>query len=149
MKSTYQEEIMRRKDRLGVVVLTLLACVALVAAGCGKDEGPGNQGKGKGGQGEQQAKNKEGDKKAQDHSGWWCEEHGIPEHLCKMCDEKLKTAADVTCEHDLVKSQCFRCNPQKREHYARMYRAKYEGKDPPPAIEQGDKAKGEKGANKS
>jgi hypothetical protein len=125
---------MRRNDRLGVAVLTLLASVALLAAGCGKDEG---KGKGKDGQGEQQAKNQE----RHDHSAWWCEEHGIPEHLCKMCKAELKAKDDVACEHELVKSQCFRCNPDQREYYARMYREKYPGKNPPPAVEQGDKAK--------
>jgi hypothetical protein len=110
----------------------LLAGVALLGAGCGKEEGKGGQGPAA------------QTKKVHDHSAWWCDEHGIPEHLCKMCKTELKTKDDVTCEHDLVKSQCFRCNPEKREYYAQMYRARYAGKDPPPAVDQGDKPTGAK-----
>lgn len=24
-----------------------------------------------------------------DHSGWWCPEHGIPEQICAQCDTSL------------------------------------------------------------
>ena len=32
------------------------------------------------------------------HDGWWCPEHGVPEHLCSLCNDevaaKLKPAPD-------------------------------------------------------
>ena len=31
-------------------------------------------------------------KKADDHSHWWCAEHGIPEEECSMCSSKVAKA---------------------------------------------------------
>ncbi len=79
-------------------------------------------------------------KKGHDHSGWWCDEHGIPEEVCSMCSAKV--AADFQkkgewcAEHDRAKSQCFLCDPTLKEKFAAQYRAKY-GKEPP-AIEEED-----------
>jgi hypothetical protein len=84
--------------------------------------------------------------KADDHSGWWCAEHGIPEEECSMCSAKVareaKAKGDWCKEHDRAKSQCFICDPSLKEKYAAKYRAKY-GTEPPPiedeAKDQGGK----------
>lgn len=72
-----------------------------------------------------------------DHSGWWCNEHGIPEEECSMCSPKVAKAfrdkGDWCDKHDRAKSQCFICDPSLKEKYAAKYRAKY-GEEPP-AIE--------------
>ncbi|MCY2964785.1 MAG: hypothetical protein NT069_14300 [Planctomycetota bacterium] len=71
------------------------------------------------------------------HSGWWCDEHGIPEAVCSMCSPKValqfQKKGDWCEEHDRAKSQCFVCDPGLKEKFAKQYRAKY-GKEPP-AIE--------------
>ncbi len=137
---------MRLNDRLGIAALTLLACVALLAVGCGKDEGKGDQAKGKGGQqkdvdaeGGAQAKGKEEKGK---HAGWWCEEHGVPEHLCSLCmsDAKAKTKykdkGDWCKIHDRAQSQCFKCDPKLYAKYEAMYEAKFNKKPPRPPEEE-------------
>lgn len=74
------------------------------------------------------------EKKVHDHSGWWCDEHGIPEAECSMCSGKVaaqfKKKGDWCEKHDRAKSQCFLCDPSLKEKYAAVYRAKY-GKEPP------------------
>jgi hypothetical protein len=74
-------------------------------------------------------------RKADDHSHWWCAEHGIPEEECSMCSAKVAKACKASgdwCEkHDRAKSQCFVCDPSLKEKFAAKYRAKY-GKEPPP-----------------
>lgn len=69
-----------------------------------------------------------------DHSGWWCNEHGIPEEVCSMCSAKVaadfQKNGDWCAEHDRAKSQCFKCDPALKEKFADQHRAKY-GKEPP------------------
>lgn len=71
-----------------------------------------------------------------DHSGWWCDEHGMPEEVCARCNKKLanklKKKGDWCEEHDRPKSICFLCDPKKQEHWAAVYRDKM--KKEPPAI---------------
>ena len=70
---------------------------------------------------------------ASKHAGWWCTEHGIPEHECLMClhsEEDLKKKGDWCDKHEYAKSQCFGCDPKLKERYAAQYKAKY-GKEPP------------------
>ena len=73
-----------------------------------------------------------------DHSGWWCAEHGIPEVECSMCSAKFaadcKAKGDWCAEHNRAKSQCFICDPARAEKYAKLYEAKY-GTKPPTAKE--------------
>ena len=67
------------------------------------------------------------------HEGWWCTEHGIPEHECLMClhsEDELKAKKDWCETHGYAKSQCFGCDPKLKERYAAQYKAKY-GKDAP------------------
>ncbi len=71
---------------------------------------------------------------AHDHSGWWCDEHGIPESECSMCSSKVarqcKANGDWCDKHDRAKSQCFLCDPSLEAKFAAHYEAKY-GKKPP------------------
>jgi hypothetical protein len=73
-------------------------------------------------------------KKEHDHSGWWCDEHGVPEAECSVCQGTVfkKLKPDEICKNhpDRAKAQCFICNPDLRAKYAAVYRAKYD-KDPP------------------
>ena len=70
------------------------------------------------------------------HDAWWCSEHGVPEHLCGLCDPKvagqMKKKKDWCSKHDRPDSQCFICHPEFKEHFIALYEAKY-GKKPPSA----------------
>lgn len=119
--------------RTGLVTMALSGVLAL-AAGCGQAGNTGDQSKGDGKEKPAVADAK-GGKKDHDHSGWWCDEHGIPEHECSMCSGKvfkeMKAKGDICEKHpDRAKSQCFICDPSLKEKYAAKYRAKY-GKEPP------------------
>src|SRR4051812_35035095 len=78
--------------------------------------------------------------KPDDHSAWWCAEHGVPEHDCAQCSAKVaaeyKKKGDWCKEHERPESQCFLCHPDLREKFAAQYRAKY-GKEPPPTEDEG------------
>jgi len=69
-----------------------------------------------------------------DHSGWWCNEHGVPEEICALCDSKLaaefQKKGDWCKEHDRPDSQCFKCHPELQAKFAAQYEAKF-GKQPP------------------
>jgi hypothetical protein len=69
------------------------------------------------------------------HEGWWCEEHGVPEHLCSQCSEevaaKYKKEGKWCKLHDRAEEQCFICDPERYKKYEAMYEAKYNGKKPP------------------
>src|SRR5262245_2589708 len=84
---------------------------------------------------------KAAEKKEDDHSEWWCQEHGIPEEECSMCSKevaaKFKKANDWCKLHDRAQSQCFKCDPTLYEKvFEPKYVAKY-GKKPerPPEDE--------------
>jgi hypothetical protein len=125
---------MQLTKRLGGITLGVIATIAFLAAGCDKE---GGQAQNKEGQGGTKRVN---DKKAHDHSGWWCEEHGIPEKLCSLCNSeaaaKFKSEGDWCKIHDRAKSQCFKCEPKLYEKYAAMYQAKFGNAPPrPPETE--------------
>jgi hypothetical protein len=74
------------------------------------------------------------------HEGWWCPEHGVPEHMCSLCNDehaaKCKKEGDWCKEHDRAESQCFKCDPSRYKHFEEMYVAKYGQKpEPPPKSE--------------
>lgn len=124
----------------GGPALTLFAALALLAGGCGQSGSSSGEAKG-GSKGKEVAK-ADGEDNG-DHSGWWCDEHGLPEHVCDLCSKKFREAEKAKgnwCEHNRVKSSCFKCNPGLREKYAAEYKSKY-GKEPPP-TEDDEKAKG-------
>lgn len=78
------------------------------------------------------------EKTGNSHGGWWCDEHGVPEAECGLCDAKVAAAfkkkGDWCKEHDRPDSQCFICHPEKLEEYAAKYEAKYGKKPPKPEL---------------
>jgi hypothetical protein len=68
------------------------------------------------------------------HDNWWCDEHGVPEEVCGLCNSKLaaemQKKGDWCKEHDRPDSQCFICHPELEQRFAAQYGAKY-GKKPP------------------
>lgn len=98
--------------------------------------------------GQQTAQNTGGDKKGKEVAkaepkaepkdegghGWWCEDHGVKEEECSVCQSKVfkKLKPDEICpKHpDRAKAQCFICNPDLWEKSKAVYVAKY-GKEPP------------------
>lgn len=126
-------------------IRTGLAAVLLglagLAVGCGQTGGSG-QGQ-DGGKGKDKAVAEA--KKEHDHTGWWCDEHGVPEAECSMCSAKVakefKAKGDWCDKHDRAKSQCFICDPSLKEKYAERYKAKY-GKEPPEPDGQKDEKGG-------
>ena len=113
------------------------ALMMVVFAGCG-EEAPMKKEPGKKPEGKTSRSGKEtkievakGDGK---HEGWWCDEHGIKEEDCSMCNAKVAKAfqdKNDWCKlHDRAKSQCFICDPKLQELFAVEYKAKF-GKAPP------------------
>jgi hypothetical protein len=111
--------------RIGVL-LSLMPVVLIGVGGCSKESPRAGQTR------DQPAPAAENE--GQDHSGWWCDEHGVPEAECSMCNAKVaaerKKAGDWCDQHDRAKSQCFICDPSLKEKHAAKYRAKY-AKEPP------------------
>src|SRR5438477_2699496 len=99
---------MQFRNRGGALVLALVAAAGLGAGGCGQNDNKGGAAKGKGGtpRGKQVAQ----DDKGHDHSGWWCDEHGVPEEECSLCSAKVaaecKKKGDWCAKHERAKSQC-------------------------------------------
>ena len=136
---------MRFGSRLGGLLLALFSMFVLIAGGC-------SQADNKGGQAKKGAMTKDkstqvADAKKGDHSGWWCDEHGVPEEVCAQCNPKVaaefKKKGDWCKEHDRPDSQCFLCHPELKEKFAAQYRAKY-GKEPPEPTENQPPKKEEK-----
>ena len=108
---------------------SFVAVAVLLAGGCDQN---GNDEEGASGQPKQVS----GELTSDDHSGWWCAEHGLPEEECSMCGaaEKYKAKGDWCEEHNRAESQCFICNPDRAEKFVALYEAKF-GKKPPKATE--------------
>lgn len=107
----------------------------LVAAGCGlKSDTPPPAATPGSGKEAKPPKPEEDD----DGHGWWCNEHGVKESECSMCNPKVAKAfqakGDWCKEHNRAKSQCFICDPSLRDKFAVDYRNKY-GKEPPEPTE--------------
>lgn len=111
----------------------VLALMAALAAGCSQTSSPSTPPKEPGKDKTVAKADKPADKG--NDAGWWCDEHGLPESVCDLCDSKYRAAEKAKgnwCEHDRVKSSCFKCNPGLKEKYAAEYKAKF-GKEPPAA----------------
>ena len=118
----------------------LLMAVALFAglvavAGCGDKTAATTGGDKKGKEvAKADAKGAKAEPKEGDGHGWWCDDHGVVEEECSVCQSKVfkKLKPDEICaKHpDRAKDQCFICSPELREKNAAKYRAKY-GKEPP------------------
>lgn len=132
---------MKRFLLRGCPALAFFAAITVFAAGCGGSSSP--SGDAKVPAKEKPAEKGDADKKVvvkDDHSGWWCDEHALPEEVCDLCSKKYRAAEKAKgnwCEHERVKSSCFKCNPGLRAKYAAEYKAKF-GKEPP-AIEDDEK----------
>lgn len=119
---------------------TSVALVAglFVVAGCG-DKPAENVGGDKKGKEVTKADGKgaKAEKEGDGH-GWWCDDHGVVEEECSVCQSKVfkKLKPDEICpKHtDRAKAQCFICNPDLRAKSAAVYKAKY-GKEPPEPTE--------------
>lgn len=125
----------------GGPALALFAALAVFTAGCGQTGSTAGSGKEADkdkavakGDGKKAEDKKPDEKKAEgDHSGWWCDEHGLPEEVCDLCSKKYREAEKAKgnwCEHNRVKTSCFKCNPGLQAKYAAEYKAKF-GKEPP------------------
>jgi hypothetical protein len=120
--------------------LPLAACLAVVAAGCGqagKKEPPANAPKAA--KSDADTQGNKGQEEESKHSGWWCDEHGIPEAECSLCSNKVadacKARGDWCARHNRARSQCFKCDPKLKEAFAARYRARYH-KEPPPISDE-------------
>ncbi len=107
----------------GMVVCALFAVVALTG-GCADSEMPHDE----------HAVDPAATSQAHSHDGWWCDEHGVPEEACALCNTKLaadfQKKGDWCEEHDRPDSQCFKCHPELEAKFAAQYEAMY-GKQPP------------------
>jgi hypothetical protein len=130
----------KRTSWLAVALVMMLASVAVMAVGCGKEK-----------EREKVAQAKDGEK-GHDHSGWWCAEHGVPEAICGQCSAEVaaecKKKSDWCKEHDRPESQCFICHPELKEKFADQYRTKY-GKEPPPMDDQPQEKDGDQNPRSS
>ena len=125
-----------------ILTASMLALATIFAVGCGQSTNTAQP------QAEKQAdahddhdEHASTEKGDHDHSGWWCDEHGIPEEVCSMCSAKVaadfQKKGDWCADHDRAKSQCFKCDPALKEKFAAQHRAKY-GKEPPATEEEED-----------
>ena len=109
----------------------LFSCV-LALSGCGSDQPATNDG------GSEATETASTSTTVDDHSGWWCVEHGVPEEECSICSSDAAKAfrekGDWCEEHHRAESQCFKCDPARADKFAALYEAKY-GKKPPAATE--------------
>lgn len=105
---------------------TLLVAVAVFAIGCDQKESES-------GDAASNVSLTSGDD-GNDHGGWWCDEHGVPEDQCSICSSKVagefKAMGDWCEEHNRAESQCFECDPSRAEKFAKLYEAKF-GHVPP------------------
>lgn len=124
----------------------VLALIAALAAGCSQTSSPSTPSKEPGKDKTVAKADKPADKEADkgDHAGWWCDDHALPEAVCDLCSKKYREAEKAKgnwCEHNRVKSSCFKCNPGLKEKYAAEYKAKF-GKEPPAAEDDEKKDEG-------
>jgi cobalt-zinc-cadmium efflux system membrane fusion protein len=109
---------------------------ALLLAGCGQAPAPqSTSGAAKVAAADSSGVTKsDGSRQTHDHSGWWCDEHGVPEEECGLCNVKLaaqlQKKGDWCKEHDRPESQCFVCHPELEAQYAAKYEAKFGAKPP-------------------
>lgn len=113
----------------GTMFFALFTVVAFGAIGCNSDtETVGTEGKTDDQDGEEHA--------SDEHSGWWCVEHGVPEEECALCQKALiadfKAQGDWCEDHDRPDSQCFICHPENFEKFSMRYEAKFGEKPPKP-----------------
>jgi hypothetical protein len=127
----------------GGLMISAVLMVAFSSVGCNQPA--------KNDDGKKQAKNTDDQKKddgkkeipkGSAHEGWWCQEHGVPEHICSLClpeaevKKMFKDTGDWCKIHDRAQSQCFKCDPSKYKKFEDMYVAKFNKKpERPPEDE--------------
>jgi len=115
-------------------ILSVLAVAALGTCGCSQQSAPTDSTT----QSTDAARSDHAAASVDDHSGWWCAEHGVPESECSICSSKVaaafKAKGDWCEEHQRAESQCFLCSPSRAEKFKKLYVAKY-GKEPPAMAE--------------
>lgn len=121
------------------LVLTCLIAVTYGVVGCGENATPTSEvAKSKPDDHEHGEHGHSHGKDGHTHGAWWCDEHGVPEAECALCDAKVAAAfqkkGDWCKDHDRPDSQCFICHPEKLEEYAAKYEAKYGKKPPKPEL---------------
>ena len=132
---------MRMSQATSGILFVCVAAVITAASGCGKNDVKESVAKPK------SAVDKSSDQDAKTiattgtaHEGWWCQEHGVPEHLCSLCSDemaaKFKKEGDWCKLHDRAQSQCFKCDPDLYKKYEAMYVAKFNKKPPMPPREE-------------
>lgn len=123
----------RTTARLCVGQFWAALCCAALAAGCGQAE-KGATAKSEAAKAPAPAATAAAEKPGHKHDGWWCDEHGVPEEICGLCNSKvaaeMQKHGDWCKEHDRPDSQCFVCHPDYEAKFADRYEAKY-GKRPP------------------
>src|SRR5579884_1457221 len=91
--------------------LLSLAAFVVMLSGCTQSDNKSGQAKDAKGQPSQVAQTKQEDKKGEAKTGhdWWCDEHGVPEAECSMCNARVaaecKKKGDWCEKHDRAKSQ--------------------------------------------
>lgn len=111
--------------------ISLLVTLSAFFVGCGQPAGNGAP---------QPAASQvsNGAREGQEHGGWWCAEHGVPEEECTLCSTeaaaKFKEKGDWCQEHNRAESQCFKCDPSRADKFAKLHEAKY-GTQPPARTE--------------
>ncbi len=108
--------------RITISLASLLLLLCFAVSGCGKSESTTPK------------TGQASDEKTVKVNEDWCVEHGIPESVCTLCDNKVaaeyKKKGDWCKEHDRAKSQCFLCHPELEEKFAAQYETKYGHKPP-------------------
>ncbi len=140
---------MRWQHWIGSVVLAGVAATLVVSSGCTKSDTTAAKDKAKSTGKEDHKDHKEAkvDLKKGDHSGWWCQEHGVPEEMCSLCLPEAKVKEmfkdkeppDWCKIHDRAQSQCFKCDRELYKKFEAMYVAKYNKKPEPPPKEEFEK----------
>lgn len=105
------------------VFLALIAGSTIVLSGCGKSTETSSS-----------PPAKAVGASADDHSGWWCTEHGVPEGVCAQCSSQIaadfQKKGDWCKEHNRPESQCFICHPDFEGKFIAQYEAKFGNKPP-------------------
>jgi hypothetical protein len=115
---------MLRKISTNTALFSSLVVAAVILTGCGKTE-----------TGSAQTETAT-EAATVDDGGWWCDEHGVPEEECALCDPtlvaKFKADGDWCEEHNRPESHCFECSPARFDKFATRYEAKFGVKPPKP-----------------
>ena len=123
----------------GMILLATLGFTTVGMIGCGSNKSSGTNSNSVSTEEHAEDHDHDGEEHvAHDHSGWWCNEHGVPEDECALCKRSLvadfKAKGDWCKEHSRPDSQCFECHPENYERFAARYEAKF-GEQPPRPTE--------------